>query len=447
MATIGDATQKLLHALDATLTDWTQAERFIVGYSGGLDSSVLLHILYRWLAQKNLPIQLIAVHVNHGLNVAADAWQEHCQKFAGKLAVPLVLKNVEVAKKSSPEEAARDARYVAFQNILGPDDLLLLAHHSRDQAETFLLRAMRGSGVRGLAGIPIMRPLGRGHLLRPLLRIDPACLYQYAQAENLAWIEDDSNQDISVPRNYLRHRVLPRIESRWPQTLDALTRSTKHLREAGELLRDLGQEDLRRAVTGPRQISLAVFCQQRQRRRCNLLMTWFEQEGIAPCAEKTIMEIDRQITQGKSLMFRLHSARLAVFDQKLFLLKGDLPKPVLPMLKSNIWQPEQGDLELGYGCLQARASKNGGICVGHKWHVRLRTGGEKLKLRGQHRAVKKILQASRVPPWARPYVPLIYVDEELIAISDLAIADQYQAGKGELGWKLTCQPASDYTCY
>lgn len=196
-----------------TLAPWRNASAWHIAFSGGLDSTVLLHLLANLAKTEKLPT-LGAVHVHHGLQAAADAWPAHCQSVCDALGVPLRVMRVQVRAGASLERAARDARYQAFSEVVGVGEVLLIGQHRDDQAETLLFRLLRGAGVQGLATMPMQRALAGGHLLRPLLRSSRAQLQAYAEEHQLTWIEDPSNADPRFSRNYLRHRVFPRLTER-----------------------------------------------------------------------------------------------------------------------------------------------------------------------------------------------------------------------------------------
>ncbi|HDQ9214135.1 TPA: tRNA lysidine(34) synthetase TilS, partial [Pseudomonas aeruginosa] len=197
------------------LAPWREAGGWCVAFSGGLDSTVLLHLLAQLARSEALPA-LSALHVHHGLQAAADGWPAHCQAVCRSLGIPLRVERVQVAVGGSIEQAARDARYRAFQANLGEGQVLLTAQHLDDQAETLLFRLLRGAGLRGLAAMPASRPLGGGRLCRPLLGVSRAELEAYAQTHRLDWVEDPSNQDPRFSRNYLRREIMPRLASHWP---------------------------------------------------------------------------------------------------------------------------------------------------------------------------------------------------------------------------------------
>ncbi len=237
-----DVAARLLQAL----APWRNAPTWHIAFSGGLDSTVLLHLLASLANTQTLP-PLRAVHVHHGLQAAADAWPAHCQAVCDSLGVPLRLMRVQVRPGASLERAARDARYQAFMQAMGAGEVLFTGQHRDDQAETLLFRLLRGAGVRGLAAMPEHRPLAQGHLVRPLLAFSRSELEAYAQQHQLHWIEDPSNVDPRFSRNYLRHRVLPSLTERWPQAITQLARTAEHMAEAQGLLDELAQMDLQRA--------------------------------------------------------------------------------------------------------------------------------------------------------------------------------------------------------
>ena len=222
------------------------ADRLCVGLSGGCDSVVLLHAV-RSLGLTN---PLSAVHVHHGLSPNADDWAQFCQVFCARLSVPLTIRHVRVDRGSSSglEAAARDARYAEFSMV--DAELLLLAQHRGDQAETVLFNLLRGSGVIGAAGMPSERRFGAKRLMRPLLDVSRAEIEAYARENTLSWIEDESNADTIFSRNYLRHEALGILERRFPAAEQNLASAARHFGEAAELLDELAAQDWAAASDG-----------------------------------------------------------------------------------------------------------------------------------------------------------------------------------------------------
>ncbi|NLC09122.1 MAG: tRNA lysidine(34) synthetase TilS, partial [Gammaproteobacteria bacterium] len=197
------------------LKPWQRAPAWCVAFSGGLDSTVLLHILATQIPPSSRPA-LRAVYIHHGLQQAAEDWPAHCQSVCEQLGVALSVIKIKVAQQASVEQAARNARYAAYAEHLQPEELLLMAQHQDDQAETLLFRLLRGSGVTGLQAIPRQRALGQAHLLRPLLGIARQELEDYAQQHQLNWVEDPSNAEEYFDRNFLRRQIIPLLKQRWP---------------------------------------------------------------------------------------------------------------------------------------------------------------------------------------------------------------------------------------
>jgi tRNA(Ile)-lysidine synthase len=276
-------------ALAAALADAQRATGGIteiaVGYSGGLDSSVLLDALAR--LREAAPWRLRAVHVNHGLSPHARAWQEYCAAACAALDVPLSIHAVEVARRArlSREEEARRARYRVLR--AAPVDLIALAHHADDQAETLLLQLLRGAGPRGLAGMPRLA-VGeqRPWLWRPLLGLPRSALERYARARGLGWIDDESNADIALKRNFVRHRVMPVLAQGFPAPATTLARAATLQAEAAALLGALGRGDLA-AASHDGVIDCRLVAALPRERQANLLREWLAGHGMrAPSAAR-----------------------------------------------------------------------------------------------------------------------------------------------------------------
>lgn len=221
-------------------------ERLAVGLSGGCDSVVLLHLLTRL----GFAGRLEAIHVHHGLSPNADAWGLFCTDYCARLDVPLVMRHVcvDTASGQGLEAAARKARYAVFAEI--PADCLLLGHHRGDQAETVLFNLLRGAGVTGAAGMPAERQFGCLRLLRPLLDSSRPEIEAYATSAGLAWIDDESNADISLTRNFLRHEAMTSLTRRFPAAEASLAQAAANFGEAAGLLDELAEQDWQRVDEG-----------------------------------------------------------------------------------------------------------------------------------------------------------------------------------------------------
>ncbi|MFG0585012.1 tRNA lysidine(34) synthetase TilS [Pseudomonas sp. zjy_9] len=422
--------------LRQALAPWRTASAWCVAFSGGLDSSVLLHLLAE-LARREAVPALSAIHVQHGLQPVAAAWPEHCRQFCAALGIPLQVVAVQVAAQASVEQAARQARYAAFAEHLQPDAVLFSAQHRDDQAETLLFRLLRGAGVRGLAAMPGQRPLGRGTLLRPLLDCSRAELQGYAEAHGLSWIEDPSNADTRFSRNFLRQRVMPLLAERWPQASVALARSAAHLSEAEQLLGELARMDLQAARGEPLfpwlalpSLELSLVTQLSDVRQRNLLRHWLAPLSRMPDSDHWAGWRDLRDAAGDaSPVWKLADGELHRADGRLYWLSADWLAP--PVLPDPAVVRVQGTSELpGNGQVQILGELPAG-----RWHLRYRLGGESLHLpeRGR-RDLKRLLNEWRVPAFVRPRLPLLFDGDELMAVANLAQSASLQACGVRLHW-------------
>ena len=403
-------------ALPAALSPLPQAP-LCVGYSGGLDSTALLHALAALPAARERGLR--AWHVHHGLHEHADAWAAHCQSACDALGIALTVSHVEVAPRGQGREAAaRHARYAAFVDGLGDDEVLVLAHHRDDQAETFLLRALRASGPDGLGAMRRWRDFGRGRLWRPLLQAPRTVLETYARENHLQWIDDPSNTDLSLDRNFLRARVLPVLRERWPHADAALAASAALCEQVGTLL-DVGDaEALAAAATGaPSMLSLPALQRLPPARRARVLRRWVAGLGLPALPAAGIEQIEHCLLDAPidgDATFVWHGAAVRVWRDLLH--AGPLQQP-LPTQ----WQvPWDGGtpLELpgGESLALVGADRFDEIVTAHP-----RRGGERIVLPGRKHshALKHVLQDLGVPPWERTRMPLLSAaDGEVLAAAD-----------------------------
>lgn len=397
-----------------------------LGYSGGLDSTVLLHLLCE------MGIEVRAIHVHHGLSPNADVWQAHCKAMAESLGVAFYARRVLVDSGGSLEQAARTARYGVFETLLQPGDQLLLAQHGDDQVETFFLRLLRGAGALGLAAMAGSRPLGGATVLRPLLGVSRAQLEAYAREHRLQWIEDESNEDQSLDRNYLRATVLPLLRERWPLR-ERVGRAVDNLREAAELLQDLGDADLnlcdRRRERFGQSLELEALRDLPGRRQKNLLRSWLaECGGSMPEAAHLQQALGQALgAADDSCMAVSLGGRVARrFRDRLYLT------PPLPEVGEGEWRWDgRSALALPGGWeLSADPDWPEGDC-----RVHFRRGGERAKPvdRQRSQTLKKLLQEVGLEPWLRDRVPLVYRSGELLAVGDLFACEEGLAGT--LKWR------------
>jgi len=416
-------------------------ESVLVGLSGGLDSVVLLHALAELRAQAKIKCQLRALHVNHQLQDNADAWQQHCQNICTRLDVEFSGIKVNIAATTGIENAARDARYQTFSETLRAGEVLLLAHHRDDQMETLLLRLMRGSGSRGLSAMPRSRPLGKGSLLRPMLEFDRQMLQQYAEEEQLQWVEDDSNQDEQFDRNYCRHKLLPVIESRWPGFRESWSKSAVLAQESELLLQELAAMDLQAAMSGSDGlIRIEKLLTLSEPRRRNLLRHWLTTLGVPEPGWNRLQQLSKQVLKrDANTQFVGEGYVLHCYRNNLYALRTD-DFDVAAALRTGTesWSPNtSAEITLvGNGALIADKSEGSGLALSKcdTLQIRYRQGGEVCRLAGRRtKALKKVLQEADIEPWLRGRIPLLYRDNILVCIPGVGVSEEFAAAEGEPG--------------
>lgn len=362
-----------------------RGRRVAVGLSGGVDSVVLLHLLREM--RRRAGFRLEAIHVHHGLSPHADAWARFCRSLCLRWRVPLAVRRVRVVRRGRGlEAAARAARRSAFE--AHPAEVIALAHHLDDQAETVLLNLLRGAGVRGAGGMPVVGRLGGKSLWRPLLAERRASLVAYARAHGLRWVEDESNADASLTRNFLRLRVGPVLETRFPRWREALGRAARHMARADDRAERALRAYLRRA-------------------------------GLRAPSEAKLAEMLRQLTgRGARTAIEHDGALLRVYRGRVSVEKA--PAQAAGELRL---QPARGK-----GIDAARLARS-------RLTLRARSGGERMQLdvRRPRRTLKNLFQEAGIPPWRRERLPLLYCGDELVWVPGLGVAAGWQAPRGAPG--------------
>lgn len=407
--------------------------RILIGFSGGRDSTVLVH-----LAATQWPGQVHALHVNHGLHPDSDHWQERCETVCRVLGTGLVTTRVPVAPGSNLEARARRARYDALAVQMQRHDCLLLAHHSGDQLESRLLHLFQG---RGLYGIPVRRAFAGGYILRPFLDLPPELLDSYAREHRLTWIQDPSNEDRGLDRNFLRHEVLPRLEARFPHLDRRLNRVQAQLSTASGLLDDLLGLDRY-------PLPLDVFAGRSAEAQQLILRAWLIRlERSRGFSDAALADFVRQLTapDDRQPELRQDSTSLRRYRDSLYLVEapprladayrvqipGRLVLPHGTLLLDRTAAPDSG--------LTETADSPGGETVEVRFLATLGAGARvpKLKVRGRSRSVSELLRAAGIPPWERSGYPLLMDPLGLLAIPGIGVRD---SGAGAEPLRCVWQP-------
>lgn len=414
LATAKDRGAVALGALDACAAECSAAARLCVGYSGGRDSTVLLHAL-----NQRYPGRVLALHLNHGLHSQAASAEQHCREFCREQGIELLSSRPGSALSSDGqgvEAAARAARYAWFERILQVDDLLLLAHHQDDQAETLLLRLLRGAGPDGLAAMPARRAVGRATLLRPYLALPAATLAAYADAHALSWFDDPSNESQALDRNYLRHRVMPLLAARWPGYRKTFGRAAGQLRAQREA-RHANAGALSFNIVGDPGLPVAAL-QQDPPQAADLLRAWLAARRLLMPPAAQLREFLRQLREGQGAQLVTSAWTLQRYRDEVFCFPARLPAAPPPqaiaMGQSLRWGGLGQVLVSGDPAqLQLSGGENARLVL------RARHSGDRLLFPdGQHRELKQVYQSLGIPPWWRARLPLLVRPGDDSSIAD-----------------------------
>lgn len=415
-----------------------EGTRVIVGYSGGLDSHALLHAAVSANSRRS-DVSVEALHVDHGIQPQSKAWARHCLKICEKLGVELKTVEADVTnsyadsvKKSGLEAAAREARYQAFSDSMRQGDFVLLAQHADDQAETFLLQALRGSGPDGLSAMQPRRKFGDGLLCRPLLSCTRKELEDFAEREKLDYVNDDSNADTRFDRNFLRHEIMPLLAQRWPSSNQTLARSASRCHAASNLLLGLAASDLVGAKQdGATELDTRLLLKLPLERRFNALRLWVRHRGYRLPSLKMLRQVETDLLQSaaEAGVVRCPDFEFRRYRNTLYLMD---PRPQQQVGFDYQWPAHLESLSIPEINVQLKRSDLASLGVtvpdGAELSVRSRRGGELIPVGNPviHKSVKKLLQEAQVPPWQRASYPLVYVDDELAAVWQVAVAARYR---------------------
>ncbi len=426
--------------------------RFIVAYSGGCDSQVLLHSLAD--ALQGTGCEVVAAHFNHGLQPESGHWVDLCRHWAESLGVgflsgqPLANRLPgDFGQGRNVEAWARDARYRWLSRIADEGDVVLTAHHASDQAETFLMNLFQGKGVSQLAGISPHRPIVYGsttRLVRPLLGFTRGHLRQYARQHDLSWIEDPSNDSVSRYRNLLRHGLIPVLCRRSPDLVERLNTAANHCRIIAEreieafdrLYRQSADPDARRIFCLADPLDLAGLADLDRFEFNGLIRRWLHKSGFASPGDRQLSEFYRQLRRhAEHPQLPLGRPVIRKFGQRLYLTRAFTKKRPDPI----DWNFQRLGIAQYDIQIQAKTVLNQGLSLSRvagaqmKWVWR--KGGERMRLpnRSHSASIKKLLQASRVPPWERDNLPMLAVDGEIVWVQGIGVSDGFAVKPGEEG--------------
>ncbi len=408
----------------------TPPKGLLVAFSGGLDSTVLLHLASNYARLNQIPLR--AIYINHGLSPYADDWQSHCEQVCIDLgvsfqAIPVVL---ERGPRQSLEALARDARYQALLNAASDDDVILLGQHQDDQVETFLLQLKRGAGLKGLASMA-PRKHQHGHaLVRPLLDISRSAIASYAKDNGLSWVEDESNLDEEFDRNFLRQSVLPLITKRFVGFNKAVARSARLLQQQAALIDEYAQADFQ-TLHFNGTLSVSALAALSVARRNNVLRHWFSIEQLFMPSEAQMMEINKQVFAAKAdanVLIQLGTKQLRRYRDRLYLVLPQAPiEPVshvfgyrVPLSNGQVLnrvvgegvRPPNDDEQISilFGMTSSRFKPQG------------KPGSNKLS---------HWFKEAGVPPWLRSRIPLVFYNDVCVQVVGYWFHQDYVTQDGQ----------------
>jgi len=411
----------------------------LLGLSGGLDSCVLLHLLANM--QTQLDFKLKAIHVHHGLSSSADDWLNFSKQKCKLLDIEFDAVKVKINEKGSLgiEGEARELRYEAIKKK--QKGVVALGHHQNDQAETLLLQLLRGSGLKGLAGMPEFDEERK--FWRPMLNIKKELLEKYASENDIKYIKDESNEDINFDRNFIRKKVLPLIESRYPASIETISRSATNISEGHQINELLALDDSKNVMSDDgSHLLIENLNKLPNLRAINLIRWWLSFNDLLMPSKKNVEELFRQvklIKKDTSLNLKISNDRsIRAFDDKLLIVSimNDLPSYHFK------WAGQE-EIELpNKSKLHFVKTKKGGLSLSKlgakSLYIKSRTGGEKLKSFPDQpsRSLKYLFQKADIPHWERDQVPLVYANEQLVAVPNLGVQYEYQSKVGEVGYQI-----------
>ncbi len=431
------------HALESQL--WVDTFAFLnqqipataktlwVGYSGGLDSTVLLYLLHQYrLKCQSETLSLQAIHLNHGLQPEASGWEAHCRKFCKKLNIPLTVEQMAPIQVNGHglEQAARDARFTVFEKNMAENDVLCLGHHLQDQAETFLFRAIRGSGVQGLAAMKMVQQRNNFFLFKPLLEVSRRVLEKIASHHHLIWIDDPSNSRDQFDRNFLRNSIINKLRIRWDDIDLRFSRTADLCREQANLLDDLAQQDAHQVQLSANNISLVELKQLSAVRIKNFLGWWFRNENLQTPSRSRLSDLQRCLSQLRTdahFVQNITPFQLCQSGQQLWLIPKALSKEIkkINYQQKIIWNNASIEFILTFAnfrfniCIQ---SKHLNKIAKKDYKIVLNIEQKTLLLRHhlKHKTIKNIYQENSIPLWLRNKWPCLLVEGSLCSICGIA---------------------------
>ena len=417
------------------------SRKFLLAFSGGVDSVVLLDLLVNVLKESDA---LRIIHINHNLNEHSNDWAQFSSEICEKYDLPLICESVEPKRHGKGLEAdARELRYQSFRDVIQDDEYLLTGHHQDDQMETLLYRIFRGTGIDGLRAIRREIKFGKGFLYRPMLNISREKIEEYAQLKNLKWIYDSSNDDSSYDRNFLRKDIIPSIKKRWPSVENKVSRLSVIAEQNQLLLNELAIEDVGQ-LKNYNHLDIETLSEKSYPRIINIFRFMIKKNNMSVPSMQVLNEGIKTLmhSKSKSPSMTWNDNTIRRYKHRLYFLNSALNSPN-DLSNEMSWDIKKTiNLGKNLGSIQARFLNGEGISLNRcpsNLAIKYRKGGEEIKPSGHKitKSLKNLFQENNVLPWVRDKIPLIYVDQELISVGDLWFNQDFKASANEDGFLIT----------
>ncbi len=417
------------------------SRKFLLAFSGGVDSVVLLDLLVNVLKESDA---LRIIHINHNLNEHSNDWAQFSSEICEKYDLPLICESVEPKRHGKGLEAdARELRYQSFRDVIQDDEYLLTGHHQDDQMETLLYRIFRGTGIDGLRAIRREIKFGKGFLYRPMLNISREKIEEYAQLKNLKWIYDSSNDDSSYDRNFLRKDIIPLIKKRWPSVENKVSRLSVIAEQNQLLLNELATEDVGQ-LQNYNHLDIETLSEKSYPRIINIFRFMIKKNNMSVPSMQVLNEGIKTLmhSKSKSPSMTWNDNTIRRYKHRLYFLNSALNSPN-DLSNEMSWDIKKTiNLGKNLGSIQARFLNGEGISLNRcpsNLAIKYRKGGEEIKPSGHKitKSLKNLFQENNVLPWVRDKIPLIYVDQELISVGDLWFNQDFKASANEDGFLIT----------
>ena len=405
-----------LSKLEQKISLYFPNRNIYIGFSGGVDSTVLLHLLSKIIPKQ----KLTAVYINHNMQKEAENWSLHCEGTCKKLGIKFISKTIKVLNNNQGlESSMRDARYKALQDIIEPDDILALAHHQDDQIETILLRLFRGSGPKGLIGMKEISSIMKINVFRPLLNTSKPSIISYAKLHNLEWVEDPSNTQTNYDRNFIRNTILPSLKNRWPAVTGNIARTSEHCSETEKYIDNELKPILNKIVVS-NEVKITPLKEQNIFTQKYILRSWITSNLGYPPNSKQLEYIQNNIINAKidkRPTLAINNKIITRYNNKLYTIEktsNEYPKGY-----KLLWPANTNKIKINLYQITLEKSP-----TDLDLNIRFREEGERFTpntRQGSH-PLKKLMQEWKVPPWMRNKIPLIYHGEKLIAVAGYASA-------------------------